>query len=251
MHPDADAFLDAIFDHPDDDTHRLVYADWLQDRGYEDYAQFICLSIRADGGSKPPRVREQLREERLPHWKKMQERTDAFRTLSLTVHSFYRGFCFDIVTSASDFVSTATMWWPCIATPKLTIFEMTGRERNVVEAVTHHMPWVRELRCLSRPGMDVHDIDEYCFQPLDGSVFAALAAPAILTRLRSLDLTIAHADIPALRMFAASELVARLDALHVEVRFPGTDNYERITAGNQQQPNAIRLALEAFLTEHR
>jgi uncharacterized protein (TIGR02996 family) len=41
MHPEADAFLDAIFDHPDDDTPRLVYADWLQEGGYEDYAQFI------------------------------------------------------------------------------------------------------------------------------------------------------------------------------------------------------------------
>jgi uncharacterized protein (TIGR02996 family) len=43
MHPEADAFLDAIFDHPDDDTPRLVYADWLQEHGQEDYAQFIRL----------------------------------------------------------------------------------------------------------------------------------------------------------------------------------------------------------------
>jgi uncharacterized protein (TIGR02996 family) len=47
MHPEADALLDAIFDHPDDDTPRLVYADWLQEHGQEDYAQFIRLQCAA------------------------------------------------------------------------------------------------------------------------------------------------------------------------------------------------------------
>src|SRR5579883_3220124 len=47
MHPEADALLDAIFNHPDDDTPRLVYADWLQEHGYEDYAQFIRLQCAA------------------------------------------------------------------------------------------------------------------------------------------------------------------------------------------------------------
>ena len=45
MHPEADALLDAIFDAPDDDTPRLVYADWLQEHGHEDYAQFIQLRL--------------------------------------------------------------------------------------------------------------------------------------------------------------------------------------------------------------
>ncbi len=47
MHPEADAFLDAIFDNPDDDTPRLVYADWLQEHGQENYAQFIRLQCAA------------------------------------------------------------------------------------------------------------------------------------------------------------------------------------------------------------
>ncbi len=47
MHPEADAFLDAIVDNPDDDTPRLVYADWLQEHGQENYAQFIRLQCAA------------------------------------------------------------------------------------------------------------------------------------------------------------------------------------------------------------
>ncbi|MCI0700834.1 MAG: TIGR02996 domain-containing protein [Planctomycetia bacterium] len=52
MHPEADAFLDVIFDHPDDDTPRLVYADWLQEHDQENYAQFIRLQC-AVAGEKP------------------------------------------------------------------------------------------------------------------------------------------------------------------------------------------------------
>jgi uncharacterized protein (TIGR02996 family) len=44
---DADLLLDAIFDAPDDDTPRLVYADWLQEHGQENYAQFIRLQCEA------------------------------------------------------------------------------------------------------------------------------------------------------------------------------------------------------------
>lgn len=47
MHPEADAFLDAIFDHPDDDTVRLVYADWLEEHDQGNYAQFIRLQCAA------------------------------------------------------------------------------------------------------------------------------------------------------------------------------------------------------------
>lgn len=47
MHPEADALLDAIFDHSDDDTPRLVYADWLQEHSQENYAQFIRLQCAA------------------------------------------------------------------------------------------------------------------------------------------------------------------------------------------------------------
>ena len=36
-----DAFLRAIIENPDDDTPRLVYADWLDEHGQSDRADFI------------------------------------------------------------------------------------------------------------------------------------------------------------------------------------------------------------------
>lgn len=40
---DGDALLRTILNNPDDDTARLVYADWLQENGNEDRAEFIRL----------------------------------------------------------------------------------------------------------------------------------------------------------------------------------------------------------------
>ncbi len=34
-------FLEDITEHPDDDTPRLVYADWLDDHGQPERAEFI------------------------------------------------------------------------------------------------------------------------------------------------------------------------------------------------------------------
>jgi uncharacterized protein (TIGR02996 family) len=49
-----DAFLQAIREAPDDDTPRLVFADWLDDHGQVDRAEFIrvgCTLARAQPGS--------------------------------------------------------------------------------------------------------------------------------------------------------------------------------------------------------
>src|SRR5829696_4128503 len=40
------AFRRAILEAPDDDAPRLVYADWLDERGQVDRAEFIRLQIR-------------------------------------------------------------------------------------------------------------------------------------------------------------------------------------------------------------
>src|SRR5690349_19107223 len=42
------ALLAAIVANPDDDTARLVYADWLQEHGDEEQAQFIRASIQIE-----------------------------------------------------------------------------------------------------------------------------------------------------------------------------------------------------------
>lgn len=68
--PDADALLRAIVRHPDDDTPRLVYADWLQENGRTEEGEFLrvqCRLAAAEPGD--PEYAELIeREEELRHW---------------------------------------------------------------------------------------------------------------------------------------------------------------------------------------
>src|SRR6476659_7569532 len=52
MSSDRAAFLRAIAEQPDDDLPRLVYADWLDEHGEPERAEFIRLQIELFNGSK-------------------------------------------------------------------------------------------------------------------------------------------------------------------------------------------------------
>jgi uncharacterized protein (TIGR02996 family) len=43
---DRDALLRAICENPDEDALRLVFADWLQENGNPEYAEFVRLQVR-------------------------------------------------------------------------------------------------------------------------------------------------------------------------------------------------------------
>jgi uncharacterized protein (TIGR02996 family) len=271
MHPEADALLDAIWDNPDDDTPRLVYADWLQEHDHEDYAQFIRLSLQADGGSKPPAERRRLGIERRPYWKqclrRLKQRTGGLpktmqcydssgflraacvpgQNTGLTSRGYFRGLCEKLVGAAADVVRTVPGWWPVVTPRELSVYHVTGHEGEAVSTIGRHLPWLRSLHCLSRPGMDVHDIDEYYFPPFQGSVFARLAEPGLFPRLQTLRACIAFTDIAALTAFAQSALCLQLQSLQIEVRLPGTDDYRKVLVYDKKQPGDIRRALEEFI----
>jgi uncharacterized protein (TIGR02996 family) len=70
-----DAFLEAIIEAPDDDTPRLIYADWLEENGRPARAEFIRTQIEAfslpagDPRRKEPEDRaEALRREHEREW---------------------------------------------------------------------------------------------------------------------------------------------------------------------------------------
>src|SRR5262245_49079200 len=62
-----DAFLRAIIEHRDDESHRLVYADWLDDHGEYDRAKFIRAACALAGlaGDDPRRPGLERRSEEL------------------------------------------------------------------------------------------------------------------------------------------------------------------------------------------
>src|SRR4051794_176593 len=101
------AFLDAITAEPDDLSHRLVFADWLEDRGdgpARARAAFIRSQIaRAALPSYHPNARALLREEEVP----FNAHGAAWYAAVLphcSSHRFHRGFVEQVRVSAEQLV---------------------------------------------------------------------------------------------------------------------------------------------------
>jgi uncharacterized protein (TIGR02996 family) len=64
---DEEALLQAIWAEPDDDAPRLVYADWLEENGQPERAEFIRgqCELAREGGSTKARKRLRAREKQL------------------------------------------------------------------------------------------------------------------------------------------------------------------------------------------
>ena len=95
---DREALLRAVCANPDDDTPRLVYADWLDDHGDPDRAAFIRLQVRVAMlyRSADPRAAEPVHREARAVWDRCGE---AWRAALPTAGGavwpplmFFRGF---------------------------------------------------------------------------------------------------------------------------------------------------------------
>ncbi|MBA4188419.1 MAG: hypothetical protein C0467_10480 [Planctomycetaceae bacterium] len=129
---EADALLDAIFDNPDDDTPRLVYADWLQEHDQENYAQFIRLQCAVahykvwsdeanDLWEKIGRVWNRLADEWWPatvdYWPGLGL-YNLHGQIELDAVHFHRGFLRDSYPlSFSQLVTYSRTCWPWLPFP--------------------------------------------------------------------------------------------------------------------------------------
>ncbi|MBM3981329.1 MAG: TIGR02996 domain-containing protein [Planctomycetes bacterium] len=96
---ERDALMRAICDNPDDDTPRLVFADWVQEHGDDDRAEFIRLQCQA---ARLPVVSSarQHKENRINHLLPAHER-EWLQALPQTLscrwgETFSRGFIADL-----------------------------------------------------------------------------------------------------------------------------------------------------------
>lgn len=90
----SEPFLSAICTDPEDDTTRLVYADWLEENGEPERAEFIRVQIerarlRADGCDSADLA---LRDHELRHAHGDRWRQELPRLSGVNWHRFWRGF---------------------------------------------------------------------------------------------------------------------------------------------------------------
>lgn len=244
---DREALYDAILAHPDDDTPRLVFADWLQENGNERYATFI---------------RKQIELARVPEWDPLWLRAwrddrgtingyeyDDFRPalgVGLAWEWFRRGFGWRVKSeSAGPFLERAERLFAQAPVGAVTF-------NNLMENTTGPLPisaiggspwlarlsqitfdWVRFVSSTARafaasPHLGRLKRLTFSSGALESGALAALLVPALLNRLDALELLGTTADW--------SELVRLAD-------YDGPGRLRRFVASSPYAPSAAPARL--------
>jgi uncharacterized protein (TIGR02996 family) len=171
------ALLAAIIANPDDDTVRLVYADFLEENGEGERAEFIRLQVELARGVKKLALRRDLERRQRGLLAKNRSRWIAPLKSALGPgrwqgREFRRGFveCFELPgkTAMSRGRKLAAL------TPVRELTVSPATDAQVVALCKQ--PWLANLTHLSLPKTEVHD-----------AAVKALVASPYLRRLREYD----------------------------------------------------------------
>ncbi len=219
---DRGAFLRAIRDRPHDDLPRLVYADWLDEHGDPERAEFIrlqcALAAAPPGGRDADRRRERallMRHGRA--WRRGQPQDGA--------GPFFRGFVVpQLVMSAAEFVAAGDDLFR-----DAPLWSVRLHEARPVLAAVLASPHLGRLYGLSMPntGLDAEDAGR-------------IAACAALAELRELELPGNQIWSEGLEALAASPYLAKLRTLDL------SDNAHASYAGTGQ-PTFTDAAVRALV----
>jgi uncharacterized protein (TIGR02996 family) len=196
---DADAFLAAVAAEPDDDAPRLVFADWLDDRGDHDRAAFIRMQCAAAclSTNDPARVRLERQATGLlrrhgPIW------SVGVPVADVTVE-FRRGFVASVCLDLDGFLRSGPA---LLALRPAVRVDLEGVHEETAGLLAG-LPWLAGLRSLGFRG------------PHAGSVagLRVLLASPHLVGLRVLDCSGSDLGPEGAALLARSESLAGLEEL--------------------------------------
>jgi uncharacterized protein (TIGR02996 family) len=258
MHPEAEAFLDAIFDSPEDNTLRLVYADWLQEHGHDDYAQFIRVQC-----SVQPRIRDAkhaekkiLVEELWAAWQAFRARLpERVRERFSDLHRFDRGMAQigrygDL--SVAGFLAESPAWVPVPA--PLTV-EICCDTETPPFGDAPYLAHVRKLSIITNRDRLLNWSgtwpDETRTFPgaLRDEQFGDLLRSSRLAKLRSLDIDLVDARASTVARLADAPLLDSVRNVSLWFR-TDSDPELQLTFSATDGADARRSA-RAFWEEHR
>jgi uncharacterized protein (TIGR02996 family) len=201
MSSDREAFVQEIAAHPDDDAPRLIYADWLEERG-DPQGQFI--RVQCELARMPDSARW---EELLPRETELLRlhRDEWLRPLggALLRGVFHRGVLDQIEVQPQAFLEHHAEWFRLFPLTTLQLNLRAGPLKQLVDlALFANIPQLRQIRSLRLSGSALGD--ESCIR--------LLSAPNI-GPLQELWLTANDLGPPALRWLANSPLARSLEVL--------------------------------------
>jgi uncharacterized protein (TIGR02996 family) len=197
----ARGFLEDIVAHPEDDTPRLIFADWLEDQGDSDRAEFIRVQLERaslpewDARQVHLRLREQaLLEQHGQTWKRELPSIKGVRW-----ERFRRGFVATaIVSSFAVLGANVSACWA--AAPIEAVDIRWPRRGEAIESIAP-IAGLRELSITARL--------------VDRRAVSQLADAPLLSTLRTLTVHNASLGIEGFRELVASPHLEDLTALRV------------------------------------
>src|SRR5262249_54054674 len=114
---ERDALLDAVFAHPDDDTPRLIYADWLDEHGEGVHAEFIRRQIELERFNGRPTARAAVKNREVAAWRRYDRwLSGRFPGMVFSKEYFERGFHKgrggEQYITPTEFLTHSDRWWP-------------------------------------------------------------------------------------------------------------------------------------------
>lgn len=246
MHPEAEALLNAIYDHPDDDTPRLVYADWLQEHGQENYAQFIrlqCAAAREQLWSAEAnrlweeigRVWNRLYYEWLPA---MQAYWPGQQTDNLDAVHFHRGFLSPKLLITTALLAFVEQVWDWLPTREVNATLTTSGAALERLAIDPRMRRVRRVETATQIGHAFNDLPE------DPAALNSFLRSPHLCNLNHLDLSIGWIHKSTLALLLSGNNLPR--ATELWISFVPSERYEEESDYAEWLPDSVDQLRELF-----
>jgi uncharacterized protein (TIGR02996 family) len=221
-----EVFLKAIIDAPDDDAPRLIFADWLDEHGDSDRAEFIRVQCALARLPREDPSRDDLwrRQQQLltAHQKEWVRPIRAF----LKGWTFRRGFIDEVKLGVRQFITHAEALW---AHSPITHVSITGK--NKLTAVLVGCPQLAHVTTLNLSYNGIGDEGAGALRissaltrlevlnlgnnGIGNSGAIALASAPCLSQLRELSLHGNHIGDYGAQVLAASPILARLQRLYL------------------------------------
>ena len=192
------AFLQAVLAEPDDDAPRLIFADWLEERG-DPRGAFIRLQCALERLSPADPARPDLEDEADALLRLHEEEWTAPLQGIASQWRFHRGFVEQAAMAGDEFLAHGDDLFNAFPIIRLQI-RMNRRQVAAVASSPH----------LAR----LWALDVSSCRLRDAGVEELLASP-YLTRVNALDLARNDLEGPAFRMLIESPLMTRLTWLNL------------------------------------
>jgi uncharacterized protein (TIGR02996 family) len=168
---DHDALLNAIAEHPEEDTPRLMYADWLEENGQPERADFVRNQIELErvglnGEGRHPLVVKNVHylKEWVPYWK-----SELPRIKGIEWGDFNRGLVEEVYGASDEPVVAHAD--TIFAVPGIHVLRVRRLNNAAALAQLPHLARVRALKMVSA-GAGVHALRTLLASPHLGRLTA-------------------------------------------------------------------------------